>query len=94
MVGGIELTGNQRGNQTAEGSAYLVGSYREPSSQHADDPAFHACQFRGQNNVVGAVIKAAEIFLLVLPGDPEEVQRIYVLHAHMSKLFFDLFRDL
>ena len=40
------------------------------------------------------MIESAEILLLILPGYPEEVERIDVLHAYFDKLFFDFLGDL
>jgi hypothetical protein len=94
MIACVKLTCYEFRNEAAVGSSYLVAACREPLSDHADDLALYAGEFRRDHDVVRSVEESAGFLLLVLPCDTEEVYRIDVSETCAFQLFEDLFRDL
>ena len=89
----IELTGDQTGNQAAEGGADLVGAGREPLAHEHQDPGIDAGELRRELEVVDPAVLAAVGHGLVVPGDPEQVERIEIPQTDILELCLHLVRD-
>ena len=90
IVGSVELSGHEAGYQAAIGSADLMTAGGEPLADHDDDPGLYAGQAGGDLDEVYAAIGAALHSGLVMPGDAEQVQRIYVPQADLFEAFLYL----
>ena len=94
MVGSIELTGHQTGNQAAEGSTDLVAAGGEPLTGHGNDAAGNAGQLAGDFHIVGNSLEQTALFLgLVLPGNTEQVDGIHIPQTGVAELGLDLLGD-
>ena len=62
----------------------------EPLADHDDNPGLYAGQAGGDLDEVYAAIGAALHSGLVMPGDAEQVQRIYVPQADLFEAFLYL----
>ena len=84
VVGGVKLSGDQPGGQTAEGGAHLMAAGWEPLAHQAEDAGAHAGEGGGQLDVIGdGAVQPAGLQRLVFPRDAEQVQRVHVPQTHV-----------
>ena len=94
VAGGVELAGDQAGDQAAEGGPHLVAPGGEPLARHGEDAAGHAGEGGGDFHEVGHGLKeAAGLPGLVFPGDAEEIEGVHVPEAHMFQACLDFLRN-
>ena len=94
MIGGVELAGHKTRGQAAEGRADLVAAGGEPLAGHREDAAGHAGQLGRDLDIVGdLLVQPAELLRLVVPGNPEQVERIHIPQADVRELRLDRFGD-
>ena len=83
ICGGVELTCDQTGYQTAVGGSHLMAAGGKPLSHQAHDAGGDAGERGGQLDVIGHVlIEPAGLLGLVFPGDAEEIEGIHVPKPH------------
>ena len=89
-----KLSGDKPRSQASEGSAYLVAAGRKPLSDHGNDTARNAGQRGRQLNVIRRfIIQPAAFLWFILPGNPEQVQRIHIPESHTGQPVTDFFRN-
>ena len=68
---GVELSGRQPGDQTAEGRPHLVRTGRKPFAHQRDNPRLHPGDFRRDLHDIDPAETAPGIDRFILPGNPE-----------------------
>ena len=66
---------------------------RKPFSGHGDDPCLYSGKRRGKLNIVRDItVQSAALLRFILPGDPEQVQRIHIPQAGLLQSFLHFLR--